>query len=237
MIVIPMAGLSSRFFKAGFTQPKYMLPLFEETVFDWAVRTFEKYFDTEEFIFILRDVYDTPTFVKERVQKLGIKSYKIHVLDTETRGQADTVYLALKDLLDQEVYIFNIDSKIHNFTKSSFELDVEGYLEVFQGEGEHWSFVLPGENNTVLKTTEKVRISELCSNGLYYFRSSLKYVEYFKKFEKQNATCELYIAPMFNLYIEDNKKIKYVLNPKDNISFCGIPEEYYAVRASSGGRS
>ena len=105
MIVIPMAGLSSRFFKAGFTQPKYMLPLFNETVFDWSVRTFEKYFETEEFVFILRDVYGTPAFVKDRVQKLGIKSFKTHVLSNETRGQAETVYLAIKDSLSGRIVV------------------------------------------------------------------------------------------------------------------------------------
>lgn len=31
MIVIPMAGMSSRFFKAGYTQPKYMLEAHGQT--------------------------------------------------------------------------------------------------------------------------------------------------------------------------------------------------------------
>lgn len=33
MFIIPMAGLSSRFFKAGYTKPKYQLDLNGETVF------------------------------------------------------------------------------------------------------------------------------------------------------------------------------------------------------------
>lgn len=231
MIVIPMAGLSSRFFKAGFTQPKYMLPLLGETVFDWALRSFESYFLEEEFLFIVRDVYDTPKFVEERVKKLGIKSYHIHVLKGETRGQAETVYLAIQDFSDQDIYIFNIDSKIYNFQKHYKDSLVDGYLEVFEGDGDHWSFVLAGENNKVIKTTEKLRISNLCSNGLYYFRSSQQYCDYFKKFENMNPEQELYIAPLYNLYIKDEKIIKYIVNPVDNICFCGVPDEYFAVLA------
>ena len=231
MIVIPMAGLSSRFFKAGFTKPKYMLPLLGETVFDWALRSFEAYFEDEEFLFIVRDVYDTPQFVEERVKQLGIRSYHIHILQQETRGQAETVYLAIRDFLEREIYIFNIDSKIYNFQKKPDDLKVAGYLEVFEGEGEHWSFVKPGENHNVIETTEKIRISNLCSNGLYYFESSQQYCDYFQKFASLNAEQELYIAPLYNLYIDDKKIIKYVVNPLENICFCGIPEEYYAVLA------
>lgn len=44
MFIIPMAGLSSRFFKAGYNKPKYQLMLGKETVFSWAVKSFEKYF-------------------------------------------------------------------------------------------------------------------------------------------------------------------------------------------------
>lgn len=229
MIVIPMAGLSSRFFKAGFKEPKYMLPLHNQTVFDWAVRSFEKYFSTDEFLFIVRDVYNTPRFVEKHLKKIGIKNYKIHILNQQTQGQAETVYLAVKDLPDQSLYIFNIDSKIINFKKKlNYEL-AAGYLEVFEGEGEHWSFVRPGADNDVLETTEKLRISSLCSNGLYYFKSSQEFAEYFLKFKKLNCDKELYIAPIYNLYIQDNKEIKYVLKPLEHIDFCGVPDEYYHI--------
>lgn len=229
MIVIPMAGLSSRFFKAGFKQPKYMLPLNQQTVFDWALDSFKDYFETDEFLFIVRDVYNTPEFVEEHTKSLGIKNYSVHILDGETQGQAETVYLAIKDLIDQPMYIFNIDSKILNFKKYAQAESVDGYLEVFEGEGEHWSFVRPGDNQQVLETTEKVRISNLCSNGLYYFRSSQSFIEYFLKFKQKNVKNELYIAPLYNLYIQDEKIIHYIINPLDNIAFCGVPDEYYAV--------
>ena len=40
MIVIPMAGLSSRFTKAGYTKPKYMLPLAGKSVFAHSIESF-----------------------------------------------------------------------------------------------------------------------------------------------------------------------------------------------------
>ena len=52
IIVLPMAGASSRFYNAGYTVPKYMLPLGNETVFDKSVKSFEKMFWYDKFIFI-----------------------------------------------------------------------------------------------------------------------------------------------------------------------------------------
>lgn len=43
-IIIPMAGLSSRFTKAGYILPKYMLYAVDRSLFNVAVSSFEKYF-------------------------------------------------------------------------------------------------------------------------------------------------------------------------------------------------
>ena len=110
MFIIPMAGLSSRFFKAGYTKPKYQLDLNGETVFSWSVRSFERYFKTDKFVFIYRDVYDTKQFLEKAIVELGILDYELVCLPEETLGQADTVYQGINKLdHDEEIYIFNID--------------------------------------------------------------------------------------------------------------------------------
>ena len=55
MIIIPMAGKSSRFYKAGYTLPKFMLPLNGKTIFEEAVSSFKKYFKTD-FFFLLQEL-------------------------------------------------------------------------------------------------------------------------------------------------------------------------------------
>lgn len=115
MIVIPMAGMSSRFFKAGYTKPKYMLEAHGETLFTHAVKSFDAYFSTTPFLFIVRDIFETAEFVQAEASKLGIKEFYISILQQETRGQAETVTLGL-DLLSKqvnyqgEITIFNIDT-------------------------------------------------------------------------------------------------------------------------------
>lgn len=106
-IIIPMAGLSSRFTKAGYTLPKYMLYVKEKSLFNLAVSSFEKYFTTCRFVFIVRDVYDTPRFVEEECKLIGISNYKI-IITEPTRGQAETVYVGIKKqiLIATKVFLF-----------------------------------------------------------------------------------------------------------------------------------
>ncbi|MBD6989485.1 capsular biosynthesis protein, partial [Vibrio parahaemolyticus] len=44
MIIIPMAGMSSRFFNAGYDKPKYMLEARGVTLFEHSILSFKKYF-------------------------------------------------------------------------------------------------------------------------------------------------------------------------------------------------
>ncbi|ELZ6526290.1 capsular biosynthesis protein, partial [Campylobacter jejuni] len=55
IIIFPMAGLSSRFAKAGYDKPKYMLDLKGNSVFFHAVNSFKKYFKDFKFLFVYRD--------------------------------------------------------------------------------------------------------------------------------------------------------------------------------------
>ncbi|ASN14636.1 capsular biosynthesis protein [Pantoea ananatis] len=225
MIIIPMAGLSSRFFKAGYTQPKYKLEAHGKTLFEWSVKTFEDYYDSEKFIFICRDVYDTPSFVASEINKIGIKDFEIVVLSSETRGQAETVFLSLDKVPnDLPFVVFNIDTYEKEF--KFFETQNDAYLEVFKGEGEHWSFALPdGNTSKVLKTTEKVRISDLCSNGVYGFKSKEIYINAYIEMQRESMG-ELYIAPMFNFIIDKKMSVHYKLTSIEKHIFMGTPTEY-----------
>ena len=232
MFIIPMAGLSSRFFKAGFKRPKYQLPLGDDTVFSWSVKSFSNYFSTDYFIFIYRDIFDTKDFLLYEINKIGIMNYNLVALSEETEGQADTVYRGMREIVnDDSLYIFNIDSKIIDFVKPEFANECDGYLEVFEGDGENWSFVLPGTNHMVIRTTAKYRISNLCSDGLYYFRNKYIFEQLFLN-AKQNGNKsrnEYYIAPLYNDLIQSGGKVLYNMIESNKILFCGTPDEYYKV--------
>jgi hypothetical protein len=234
MIVIPMAGLSSRFFKAGYELPKYMLEAHGESLFDHSVKSFQAYFDTTRFVFIVRDVFDTPKFVKQRAVALNIKDYDIVVLNEETRGQAETVTLGLSSYREsiEPITIFNIDTFRPGFEYPNLEQLGNGYLEVFRGTGDNWSFVRPISDSStqVDLTTEKNPISDLCCTGLYHFKNIQDYFkayDYYLSIPKEQwEKGELYVAPLYNHLINDGKEIHYHEIERSVVIFCGTPDEY-----------
>lgn len=240
MIVIPMAGLSSRFKNAGYKLPKYMLEAHGKTLFEHSVLSFKNYFATETFLFIAMDIFETKSFIDDKCTKLGIKDYQIVTLDAPTRGQAETVYLGVTQANVKEnesLLIFNIDTFRPGFTwPTEFDLKTaDGYLETFIGSGDNWSNVLPDnvELQTTKLTAEKQGISEYCCTGLYYWKKCQDFCRICKRYAaKSNEELqagELYIAPMYNDLIAENKTINYsVVKPKEVI-FCGTPAEYTEV--------
>ncbi len=139
-------------------------------------------------------------------------------------------------LFDEDLLIFNIDTFRPDFKLPS-ELDfntLDGYLEVFETEGENWSFVLPENKNSnrVTKTTEKDRISSLCSSGLYYFKYTVDFKNIFKKVfsKKDKSKNEYYIAPMYNYMISDKKGVRFSKILLNKVIFCGTPEEYEKLK-------
>ncbi|MPW37436.1 glycosyltransferase family 2 protein [Vibrio sp. B1Z05] len=243
MIVIPMAGMSSRFFKAGYTKPKYMLEAHGKTLFEHSVDSFKAYFSSQPFLFIVKNVFDTPDFVKDKAIEMGIKQFHIVALDIDTRGQAETVTLGLEKLKAQgveysgSITVFNIDTFRPEFILPKVSECSDGYLEVFKGEGPNWSFAKPSsaDSTKVVLTAEKKPISNLCSTGLYHFKRIEDYLEayenYLAKPQSEWEKGELYIAPLYNHLIEKGRDIHYHLIKNDEVIFCGVPSEYEEFKA------
>ena len=235
MIVIPMAGLSSRFFNAGYKKPKYMLTINGKSLFKLTVESFKKYFSNSNFVFIVREDYDTPNFVLNEIKELGIKNYQLVILSHETKGQAETVYLGVQAANtdeSEELTVFNIDTVRPNYKYPELSVLGDGYLEVFEGSGTNWSFAKPLHqgSSVVEATAEKNPISNLCSTGLYHFKSVGMYIDAYKresaKKESDLVNGELYIAPLYNQLIQEGYEIHYNLIKKSEVIFSGTPAEY-----------
>jgi dTDP-glucose pyrophosphorylase len=239
MFVFPMLGKSSRFYDAGYSIPKYKLTLGTDgkCVLDHVLESFRDSFKTDLFIFICRTDSNDKFFINEKLINLGISRFKIIEFEGDTRGQAESVEIAIVDESeDEELFIFNIDTILYNFKKDLNRKNIGGYIEVFYGDGNHWSFVEPSKTDIyrAIRVVEKERISNLCSNGLYYF-SKIKYFnEALKNFKLKNnhSSIELYIAPLYNELIELGMIIKYKIVDIKEIGFCGVPLEYENLNKS-----
>lgn len=237
MIVFPMMGKGKRFQEAGYKLPKFMLSIEGVSTFSYSVSSFNRYFKSEQFMFICPKETSIAEFVKSEVENLGISKFNIVELGKNTSGQGETVFLGLTSFLkksgiwsdfSQELIIFNIDTRTELFKKPNLTAGFSGYLEVFEALGDHWSFVSPLEGEKVRCVEEKKRISDLCSTGLYHFHTCDLFISYFHRFHKDlvSRNGESYVAPIYNYMIQDGLQFEYVKSTPDRIKNFGTPEDY-----------
>ena len=237
MIVLPMAGLSSRFARAGFAEPKYMLPLAGRPLLDWSILSFAADLAREPVLFIYRDVQGTGAFVRERAAACGVRDARLVELAAPTAGQAETVRLGVEgaDVApDEPLVIFNIDTLRPGLTVPSDGAAAAGYLETFAGEGDHWSFVEPdpADPGRARRVVEKVRVSDLCCTGLYRFAKAGLFLQALEAEAAAPSAAELYVAPLYNHLIGQGLEVRHAPAPAGALFFSGTPEEYAEARAA-----
>ena len=230
-----MLGLGSRFKNAGFQTPKYLLELAEEKILYFVLYGFRN-LNKNKFIFLIR--YDHSKYYPEREIKricknLKIKNFNIVQVNKSTKGQADSVRFAFKYCERKDpILIFNIDT-IHLNLNPVFNFEFDGMMETFYAKGNHWSFAKFNSNNFIYEVKEKIRISDNCSNGLYYFRNyelfNYCYEKIYKKINNHSSFefKENYIAPMYNVLIKENKLILNRSVESKMILPAGVPSEYF----------
>jgi len=229
-IVITMAGLGSRFRKVGYTVPKYQIEAHGKTLFEWSMESL-KGFDLEDnmCIFIVRKEDDASKFITETCAKIGISKVEVIELDYLTDGQATTAMLgASKWDKNDSLMIYNIDTYVEAFEMNKDQIAGDGFIPCFHADGDHWSFAKLDEDGKVVEVREKVRISDNCTLGAYYFKTcglyEQLYNEYYTSDEKLEKG-EKYVAPLYNYLISKGGDVRISIVDYDKVHVLGTPEE------------
>lgn len=226
-----MAGRSQRFLDAGYDRPKYELELKGRSVFAHAVGSFQAEFERTPFLFIT--AAGAEDFVRGEARAMGVADFTIVPLDRPTAGQAETVERGVGPAYEGPLTIFNIDTFRPGFRfPGGLFAAADGWLEVFRGSGANWSYVAPapGPEPWALATAEKQPISDLCCTGLYHFARSGDFRRALAAERAAPQAAELYVAPLYNPLIAEGARIAWRLIDRDEVVFCGAPEEYEALK-------
>ena len=117
-IVITMAGLGSRFQKAGYKEPKYMIEVNGKNLFEWSMLSLEDFKNQTnvKYIFVTRKENNSRDFINKETEKMGIKNVNIVKVEGLTDGQATSAMLAKKYWNeDEEMIIYNIDTFVEPY--------------------------------------------------------------------------------------------------------------------------
>ncbi|KOP66254.1 hypothetical protein AMS62_14125 [Bacillus sp. FJAT-18019] len=229
-VVITMSGLGSRFYKAGYTVPKYMIEAKGYSLFYWSLLSLKTLFEVKnKFFFIVREEDHATEFIKAQCASLGILTYKIIEIDHLTDGQATTALFAKPYWEEKEpLLIYNIDTHVDPGALNEIKPVGDGWIPCFLADGDRWSFVKVNEKNLAVEVREKNRISNNATIGLYWFSSASLYEDVYNNYYSivgNEEKGERYIAPLYNQMIKDNLEVTISIIPKDRVHILGTPEE------------
>lgn len=236
-IVITMAGLGSRFKKAGYTVPKFMIEAKGRTLFEWSMISLQGFSAPENlYFFVVRKEDRAREFIEEKGKAMGVSNIRVVEIDHVTRGQAESVMLAAPYwTADDGLLIYNIDTYVEAGEMNAGQLLGDGFIPCFRGEGDHWSFVKLNEAGEAVEIREKKRISEHCTVGAYYFRTSSLFESLYRELYMESQYTEAgeqYVAPMYDLLLKKGGKIYISDIPREKVHVLGTPEELEEFRNS-----
>jgi beta-phosphoglucomutase-like phosphatase (HAD superfamily) len=230
-IVIPMAGLGSRFQKDGYIIQKPFLPMlngnqmWEEVVENLMPKNPELRRNTEVHLIVRKE--QLPFFKTK-------PNLYVHYVPILTEGAACTV-LTLKNIINDDVplMIGNSDQYLEwdsdEFYSASFHPDYDGGISTFYHpcpDDLKWSYASIGINGIVDNVAEKKYIGPNATTGLYSWKKGSDYVKYAEQMILYNdrVNNEFYVCPVYNYAIKDNKKIR-IINC-DKFWGIGVPNDY-----------
>ncbi|EAH7997308.1 lipopolysaccharide biosynthesis protein [Campylobacter jejuni] len=211
-IVIPMAGLGSRFVKAGFDKPKPFIDVLGKPMITRVLENL-KYKDAK-YILIARKEH----LIQEKKLVDEIKNNfnaEFIGIDKLTEGTACTVLYARKYINnDTPLMIANsdqiVDINIADFINDSLNRSLDGSILTFidKEKNPKWSFAKLN-NDLVMEVREKEAISEFATVGIYFFNKGKIFVESAIDMiiENDRVNNEFYTCPVYNYAIKNGAKI------------------------------
>lgn len=229
-IVITMAGLGSRFKKAGYTVPKYRIEAHGKTLFEWSMESLTGFdLKNSTCIFIVRREDGSAGFIRETCRKLGIANVRVIEIDALTDGQATTAMLARDEWdSDDSLMIYNIDTYVEAGEMNASQIAGDGFIPCFHADGDHWSFARLDESGRVVEVREKTRISDNCTLGAYYFKTCGLYEQLYREYytsDEKLEKGEKYVAPLYNYLIGKGGDVRICIVDYDKVHVLGTPEE------------
>lgn len=235
-----MAGLGSRFTRAGYTRPKYEIEALGRPLFDWSMLSLDAFRRAGwQFTFATRRAEHAGPFLSARCAALGIALGEVVELDGVTDGQATTALLLAQrsGRAEAPFAVFNIDTFVapSAMDPSRIEPGTAGWVPCFPGPGDGWSFCRTDGGTRVLELREKVRISPHATVGCYWFASAADYIALYDRFFADGHGTEKgerYIAPMYNRLIADGALVTMEELALDDVGMLGTPEQVNAFCAN-----
>jgi dTDP-glucose pyrophosphorylase len=249
-LLFPMGGLGTRFSNIGITTPKPLILVDGKAMIFKAVSSFDGLVERGQgrirvrLIFIVRQEHEDQFLLRTKLAEVFAEAPSVEVafvmMTHDTQGAAETCLLAKSVLIpDAPVVIMDCDTY---FRSSKYEDvlmrmalepmsddSIAGLLVHFRSKAPRYSYALVDEDTGyVVRTAEKVPISDKSLIGAYAFGSGKLFVDAAEKLvaspiDPERGVKEYYISLVFNFLLSDGRKVVAV--ERDDYASFGTPEE------------
>jgi NDP-sugar pyrophosphorylase family protein len=229
-----MAGAGSRFVEQGYKVPKPLIMFNGKTMIEHVVDNLNI---DAKYTFIVQQEH-LEKFDAYRILRSIVPNCNIVTLTEVTDGAARSLLFA-KNIINSfdPLLIVNSDNLIEwgNIdVMKSFE-DKDGGIVLIEADGPKWSYAAVDTKGFATEIAEKIQISTHATTGHYYWRRGSDFVKCAEEMIKRNIRFknEFYIAPVYNIAIEQGMKI-YTRHANKFWSV-GTPEDldYYLANAQT----
>jgi len=212
-VVIPMAGLGSRFLNEGYKKPKPFIDILGKPMISHVLDNLK--YPNARYILIARNEHlmSEPEIVKDIEKKYNSIFLGI---DKVTEGTACTVLFA-RELINNKnpLVIANsdqiIDGNFREFVDDCSYRNLDGSILTFIDNelNPKWSFAKINEEKMVIQVKEKKAISKYATVGIYMFKKGADFVNgaIDMIINNDRVNNEFYTCPVYNYLISKNMKI------------------------------
>lgn len=225
-VLIPMAGLGSRFADAGYTFPKPLIEVGNKAMIQAVVDSLSI---KAKYTYIVQEDHYLKYNLEDFLNSITPDCNIVRV-DGLTEGAAATALLS-KQYIDnnKSLVIANSDQIVEwssrNFLFDLIKHNADGGIATFTSNHPKWSYAEVNDLGHVTRVEEKRVISNIATVGIYYWKKGSDFVKYAEQMISKNIRTnnEFYICPVFNEAILDGKKI--LTGKVDKMWGVGTPED------------
>lgn len=244
LILIPMAGLGDRYMRAGYTEPKPLIPVDGVPMLERVLQAFQPRQKDDRYVFVVNRTHAEGTNLVEATKKLVPPgtSAEIVICEPHKDGPIQTL-LAAKDHIraDEDVLLnycdFGVDWSYPAFRKWLAKGKWDGAMSAYRGFHPHslgptlYAYMRVAEDQeTVLEIREKHhftkdKFSEYASSGLYYFRRGDTLLEIANAMlaKGERVQGEYYVSMAMQALVERGAKVG--VSPLEHFYQWGTPDD------------
>lgn len=210
-LIIPAAGLGSRFQMSGVRTPKPLIEIQGIPMIAWVVANFE--LEPDDKIFIISQRKDKLPEKLDKFLSKFMERIQFVEINELTNGAATTLEFALNRITSANpVLSVNSDQYISgdlsSYLASVRAGECAGQILLMSAHGNKWSYVERDSFGKIVKVVEKIQVSDEATVGIYGWRDSQTVLESIKAMKNAEfrVNGEFYVAPSYN-YLRTNDNL------------------------------